>query len=243
MTEPTDTPPKPRASKDGPTEHGHRALSRQPLRAPESQERIARIPKAVIKRLSLYSRVLQSLEWGNVEKVSSQELAEHLGLNSAQVRKDLAYFGQFGVPGLGYFVSDLRANLKRILGTDRFVRVVLFGVGNLGSALMGYGGFGRQNMQFVMAFDSDPAKAGSEWFGVPIHHVDEMEARLAGAEADIAVLTLPAQVAQPITDRLVRCGIGGILNFVPMRLIVPQGVKVHSVDLAIEIESLSYYLK
>ena len=96
MTEPTDTPPKPRASKDGPTEHGHRALSRQPLRAPESQERIARIPKAVIKRLSLYSRVLQSLEWGNVEKVSSQELAEHLGLNSAQVRKDLAYFGQFG---------------------------------------------------------------------------------------------------------------------------------------------------
>ena len=216
---------------------------RPPLRAPESQERIARIPKAVIKRLSLYTRVLQNLEWGNVEKVNSQELAEHLGLNSAQVRKDLAYFGQFGVPGLGYYVSDLRANLKHILGTDRPVRVVLFGAGNLGSALMGYGGFGRQNMKFIMAFDSDPAKVGSGDLGIPIHHVDDLEERLRGMGVDIAVLTLPVEFAQPITDRLVKAGIAAILNFAPLRLIVPPGVKVHYVDLAIEIESLSYYLK
>ncbi len=216
---------------------------REPLRAPEIQERIARIPKAVIKRLSLYTRVLQNLEWSNVEKVSSQELAEHLGLNSAQVRKDLAYFGQFGVPGLGYYVSDLRANLKRILRTDRPVRVILMGVGNLGSALMTYAGFIRQGVKFVMAFDVDQAKVGTTWNGVAIHHVDDLEKHLKVGGADIAVLTIPAETVQPLVDRLVKLGIAGILNFVPKRLIVPAGVKVHYVDLAIEIESLSYYLK
>jgi redox-sensing transcriptional repressor len=216
---------------------------REPLRAPEAQEKIARIPKAVIKRLSLYTRVLQQLEWANVEKVSSQELAEQLGLNSAQVRKDLAYFGQFGVPGLGYYVGELRQNLKRILRTDRSVRVVIVGVGNLGSALMSYGGFMRQGVKFEMAFDNDPSKIGTTWNNIAIHHVDNLERYLGRAGADIAILSVPADAAQGLVDRLVKCGVAGILNFVPKRLIVPPGVKVHYVDLAIEIESLSYYLK
>jgi len=222
---------------------GSPGRDRQPLRKPENQERISRIPRAVVKRLSLYSRVLTDLEMDNVEKVSSQELAEYLGFNSAQVRKDLAYFGQFGVPGLGYYVKDLRTNLKRILRTDREVRVVLVGAGNLGSALLSYGGFGRQGFKIVMAFDADRRKAGSMRAGVEVHHIDDLESRLAEAQADIAVLAVPAEACQAIAERLVELGISGILNFVPRRLSVPETVKVHYVDLAIEMESLSYYLR
>ncbi len=216
---------------------------RQPLQLSEHEDRIDRIPKAVVKRLSLYSRVLTDLEMNNVEKVSSRELAYHLGLNSAQVRKDLAYFGQFGVPGFGYYVSDLRANLKRILRTDRELHVALIGVGNLGSALMAYGGFQRQGFKIMLAFDSDPKKAGMVRDGVKVYPTDEMERRMAEAGVDIAILAVPPDAGQPLADRLVKAGVTGILNFVPKRLMVPEGVKVHYVDLAIELESLSYYLK
>lgn len=216
---------------------------RGPVRQAQQGEGLERIPKAVVKRLSLYSRVLTDLEMNNVEKISSQELAYHLGLNSAQVRKDLAYFGQFGVPGFGYYVSDLRANLKRILRTDRQLRVALVGVGNLGSALMAYGGFQRQGFKIAMAFDSDPRKVGQTRDGVTIHSTDELEKRLSEAAIDIVILAVPPDASQALADRVVRAGITGILNFVPKRLVVPEGVKVHYVDLAIELESLSYYLK
>ena len=214
-----------------------------PLRKPENQERIEKIPPAVVRRLSLYSRVLTALEMNNVEKISSKELAEHLGLNSAQVRKDLAYFGQFGVPGFGYYVSDLRSNLKRILRTDREVQVILVGVGNLGSALAAYGGFGRQGFRISMAFDADRRKAGSMRGNIEVHHVDDLETHLAENPADIAVLAVPAEACQSVADRLVKAGITGILNFVPQRISAPKHVKVHYVDLAIEMESLSYYLR
>lgn len=228
-----------------PEDGGHSRSSHklEPLRHPENQERISRIPPAVVKRLSLYSRVLTDLEMSNVEKVSSQELAEYLGFNSAQVRKDLAYFGQFGVPGLGYYVRDLRSNLKRILRTDREVRVVLVGAGNLGSALVAYGGFARQGFKIVMAFDADRRKAGSTRGSVEVYHSDEMEARLTENPVDIAIMAVPAEVCQSVADRLVQLGVTGILNFVPKRLVVPETVKVHYVDLAIEMESLSYYLR
>ncbi|KPL06494.1 hypothetical protein AMJ85_10360, partial [candidate division BRC1 bacterium SM23_51] len=131
---------------------------------PESEGK--RIPKAVIKRLSLYSRVLQNLEMKNVSKVSSRELSEQLGVNPAQVRKDLAYFGQFGIPGVGYYVSDLRSQIKRILQTDREVSVAIVGVGSLGRALLSYGGFGREGFQVLGAFDVDPAKVGTTIRGV-----------------------------------------------------------------------------
>jgi redox-sensing transcriptional repressor len=201
-----------------------------------------KIPRAVIKRLSLYSRILQQLEVKKTEKVSSKELAERLGLNSAQVRKDLAYFGQFGVPGFGYYVGDLRRNIKRILGTDREIRVALVGVGNLGSALLAYGGFARQGFRIVAAFDSLRRKIGTERNGVPILDSAVLEEKLREYAVDIVILTVPVEAAQDICNRVVAADVGAILNFVPLRLVTPPAVKVHYVDLAIEIESLSYYL-
>lgn len=203
-----------------------------------------KIPKAVIKRLSLYARILQALEFENVEKINSADLAMRLGLNSAQVRKDLACFGQFGVPGFGYYVSDLRKEVRRILGTDREVRVVLVGVGNLGSALLSYKGFLKQGFTMLWGFDNDPASAKARSrTNVPVYHIEEMETHLASKRADIAVLAVPVEVAQSIADRLVRLGVTAILNFVPLRLVVPERVHVRYVDLSLELESLSYYVQ
>jgi redox-sensing transcriptional repressor len=228
---------------DSKNTNGTPPISHEPLRGPDKLEQIDRIPAAVVKRLSLYSRVLTDLEMSNVEKISSQELAEYLGLNSAQVRKDLAYFGQFGVPGFGYYVGDLRSNLKRILRTDREVRVALIGVGNLGTALVSYGGFSRQGFKILIAFDADRRKVGSMRGNIEVHHIDDLEARLTETPVDIAVLAVPAEACQAIADRVVQAGVTGILNFVPKRLALPPQVKVHYVDLAIEMESLSYYLR
>lgn len=203
-----------------------------------------RIPKAVIKRLSLYSRTLQKMSISGIDKVSSKELGDALGLNSAQVRKDLAYFGQFGVPGFGYYVEDLRTKIKSILGTDRTVRMALVGVGNLGQALLSYTtAFLRDGFKVVAAFDADKRKVGGERMGVPIFHVGEMEQRIRELAVDIIILSVPAGVAQQVVDKAVSAGVTAILNFVPERLIAPPGVKIQYVDLSIEMESLSYYLK
>lgn len=202
-----------------------------------------KIPKAVIKRLSLYSRVLQEMEMRSVEKISSMELGEKLGLNPAQVRKDLAYFGQFGVRGVGYYVAELRKSIKRILGTDREVRVGLIGVGNLGLALLSYGGFARQGFKIVAAFDNDKRKVGSVKNNIEIFNVRELEEKIKVRAIDLVILAVPAEAAQEIVGRVVKAGINAILNFVPTRLVVPDDVKVHYVDLAIEIESLTYYLR
>jgi redox-sensing transcriptional repressor len=207
---------------------------------PEDQ---SRIPPAVVRRLALYSRALSDLELENYEKVSSSDLADLLGINSAQVRKDLAYFGQFGVPGFGYYIKDLRENLRRILRTDQDLRVVLVGVGNLGSALVSYGGFNRQGFRMTMAFDADRRKVGSTRGDLPVHHIDELEEKVAAFGVDIAILAVPADACQAVADRLVKAGIRGILNFVPRRLAVPEHIKVHYVDLSIEMETLSYYLR
>lgn len=203
-----------------------------------------KIPDAVIKRLSLYARVLQSMEFSSVEKVSSADLARRLGLNSAQVRKDLAFFGQFGVPGFGYPVAELKNNLRRILRKDREVRVVLVGVGNLGSALLSYGGFIKQGFTMLWGFDIDPVAARARArSSVPIFHVDELEERLSRQPIDIAVLAVPIDVAQETADRLVKLGVTAILNFVPVRLDLPEGVQLRYVDLSLELESLSYYVQ
>jgi len=202
-----------------------------------------RKPQAVIRRLSLYNRVLYSLERNRVEKVSSKDLGERLGLNSAQVRKDLAYFGQFGVPGYGYNVAELRTRLRQVLGLDRVVRVALVGVGNLGSALLAYGGFKKQNLEMVAAFDSDPAKIGTRRGGVPIEDYAVLTAKLQELGVDIAILAVPEEAAQEAADRIVAAGCEAIMNFVPRRLNVPEWMIVQHVDLSLEIESLSYYLK
>jgi len=201
------------------------------------------IPKAVIKRLSLYSRVLQNLEIKNVQKVSSKELGELLGVNSAQVRKDLAYFGQFGVPGFGYYVSELRSKIKKILRTDRPLKIGLIGVGNLGSALLSYTGFKKQGFHIIAAFDNDKRKIGKKHSDIIIQDIANLEKTIKEKGIEIIILTVPVEKAQEITNNVIDTGITTILNFVPIRLIVPDYVRVHYVDLSIEIESLSYYVK
>ncbi len=203
-----------------------------------------KIPKAVIKRLSLYARALQKFSISGVDKISSKELGDALGLNSAQVRKDLAYFGQFGVPGLGYYVEDLRSRIKGILGTDRTVQLALVGVGNLGQALLSYTTqFQREGFRVVAAFDADKRKVGGDRMGVPVYHATELAERIRELRVDIIILSVPAGVAQQVVDTAVEAGVTAILNFVPERLIAPKHVKIHYVDLSIEVESLSYYLK
>jgi redox-sensing transcriptional repressor len=202
-----------------------------------------KIPKAVIKRLSLYARALKLFSVNRIEKLSSQELGDTLGINSAQVRKDLAYFGQFGVPGVGYYVEDLRKRIKSILGTDSTVRIALIGVGNLGQALLSYASFRQEGFVFVAAFDSDKRKVGGERSGVPVFHESELAERLQEIGVDIVILAVPVHAVQPLADVVIGAGVQAILNFVPVRLVVPEHVKVHYVDLTIEIESLSYYLK
>ena len=206
-------------------------------------ERNLKIPKAVIKRLSLYSRILQNLEIKNVQKVSSKELGELLGVNSAQVRKDLAYFGQFGVPGFGYYVSELRSEIKKILRTDRPIKIGLIGVGNLGTALLSYTGFKKQGFNIIAAFDNDKRKIGRRQNNVIIEDIENLEKIIREKEIEIIILTVPVEKAQEITNKVLSAGITTILNFVPTRLIVPDYVKVHYVDLSIEIESLSFYVK
>ena len=209
----------------------------------EEKNNLKTVPKSVIKRLALYSRTLHRMELNGVTRVSSKTLADRLGVNPAQVRKDLAHFGQFGVPGFGYRPRDLREQLRKILGTDREIRVAIVGVGNLGKALLSYVGFRAQGFKFVIAFDTDQRKIGHTINNVKIVNTKDLEKIIRKKHVDIVILSVPSNVAQEVTDRLGKTGINAILNFVPLRLLVPPMVKVHYVDLAIELESLSFYLK
>lgn len=195
-----------------------------------------------IRRLSVYTRCLLQLEEDGVKTVSSQELAERFNLNSAQVRKDLAYFGEFGVRGIGYYVSGLKVELQRILGLDREWAVALVGFGNLGSALFRYKGFGRQGFRIAAIFDDDPAKSGREVDGVPILPITELAREAKSRGVQIGIVAVPGEGAQDVTDRLVAAGIKAILNFAPTRIRVPRDVRLKDVDLSIELETLSFYL-
>jgi len=195
-----------------------------------------------VRRLSVYTRCLRELEEDGVKTVSSQDLAERFNLNSAQVRKDLAYFGEFGVRGIGYYVSSLKAELQRILGLDREWPVALVGFGNLGSALFHYRGFGRQGFRFVVIFDDDPAKANREVNGVPIFATRDLAREITARGVQIAIVAVPAEAAQSAADQLVVAGIKAVLNFAPARIRVPRDVRLKDVDLSIELETLSFYL-
>ena len=209
---------------------------------PPSNYRLTKIPEMTIRRLSIYTRCLLQLEEDDVKTISSQELAERFNLNSAQVRKDLAYFGEFGVRGIGYYVSGLKAELQRILGLDREWPVALVGLGNLGSALFHYKGFSRQGFRIVIVFDDDPAKAGREIGGVPIVTTRDVAREVKARAIQIAVLAVPADGAQAVTDALVAAGIKAVLNFAPARLRIPDSARLKNVDLSIELETLSFYL-
>ena len=196
-----------------------------------------------VRRLSVYTRCLQQLEEDGVNTVSSQELAERFNLNSAQVRKDLAYFGEFGVRGIGYYVAGLKAELQKILGLDREWLVALVGFGNLGSALLAYRGFGRQGFRIGAIFDDDPVKINRrEVSGVPVFATADLTREIKARGIQMAIIAVPAEAAQTVTDQLLAAGIKTILNFAPARIRVPRDVRLKDVDLSIELETLSFYL-
>jgi len=195
-----------------------------------------------IHRLSVYTRCLLQLEEDGVKTISSQEMADRFNLNSAQVRKDLAYFGEFGVRGIGYYVAGLKAELQRILGLDRQWPVVLVGFGNLGSALFHYKGFGRQGFRIAAIVDDDPGKVAREIESVPVVASRDLAREVRARGIQIAIVAVPAESAQAVTDQLVGAGIRAVLNFAPARLKVPREVRLQNVDLSIELETLSFYL-
>ena len=195
------------------------------------------------RRLSVYLRCLDDLLRDGVETVSSHKLAQRLRLNSAQIRKDLACFGGFGVRGVGYVVPDLRQTLARILGLTKDRRVVIIGAGNLGMALADYAGFKRDGLSIVALFDSDPRKIGGVTRGgirvLGIRRLAEVARR---RKVSIAVLAVPATVAQQVLDQVVKAGIRAVLNFAPTRLVASRKVTLKEVDLRIQLENLVYHL-
>jgi redox-sensing transcriptional repressor len=200
-----------------------------------------RIPERAITRLSIYLRCLEELLADGTAAVSSQQLAERFGLNSAQVRKDLAYFGQFGVRGLGYYTEELKGNLERILGLNQQWEVALVGLGNLGSALLNYRGFQQRGFRLVAAFDNDPSKVGMRIGRVPVFDVERIVPVLKRRRIKMAVIAVPAAAAQGVTNQLVAAGVNAILNFAPTQLSVPKRVKVQNVDLSVMLKTLSFY--
>jgi redox-sensing transcriptional repressor len=207
-----------------------------------AQFKIPRIPEMTVRRLSIYTRCLLQLEEDGVKTISSQELAERFNLNSAQVRKDLAYFGEFGVRGIGYYVSGLKAELQKILGLDREWQVALIGFGNLGSALFHYKGFARQGFRISSVFDDDPAKWGKSADGVTILPLRDLGRETKARNLQLAIVAVPAESAQPVIDKLAAAGIKAILNFAPGRIKAAREVRLKNVDLSIELETLSFYL-
>ncbi len=198
------------------------------------------VPKAVVSRLSLYLRELQQILRSGGTTISSNQLGRKLGITDAQVRKDFAFFGQFGYPGIGYRCAELIREIRRILGTDRIWPVALVGCGNLGQALLGYRGFDQQGFSVVLAFDSDPRLTGCRIGDLAIRDLSNLAADLVEHEVKIAILAVPSGSAQEVAVQLVEAGITGILNFAPVTLAVPEAVTVAEVDLAIELEQLSF---
>lgn len=201
-----------------------------------------KVAESTVRRLSLYLRFLEEFEGQGIATVSSGALASRGSTTSAQVRKDLSFFGSFGKRGLGYPVPELAGRLRDILGLGRRYRVGMIGAGKIGSALVQYRGFRQRGFDIVAIYDSDPSKVGRQWNGLVIEHIDQLERDFGTRPLDMAVLVTPADAAQPLTDRLVRLGVKAILNFAPIQLVVPDDVVVKNVNLALELETLSYAL-
>lgn len=196
-------------------------------------------PQVVIPRLSLYYRaILESRK----EFISSEELSKLTQFSPSQVRRDLAYFGQFGIPGIGYRTETLKSSILKILGLDREWEAVLVGVGNLGSALLSYKGFAKQGFKIAYAFDEDSRKVGIKINSITVKKMKELPKTIREKKIKIAVITVPALAAQQVADRLIDSGIKAILNFAPLRLRTPRGVTVLNIDLSIELERLAYFL-
>jgi len=201
-----------------------------------------KIAEAAIARLSVYNRALGEIEKEGLEIICSDELGDKIGYHAAQIRKDLSCFGEFGEIGKGYFVRDLRDAISRILGVDRKWNVALAGAGHLGSALLAYPGFRQWGFNIVAVFDKDLAKIGKKWEGIVIQDTSEMAKTVKEQDIRIGVIAVPPQVSQEIVDMFTCCGVRAILNFAAASITVPEGVKLRNVDLATELECLSYFL-
>lgn len=205
----------------------------QPLRSDS-------IPNPAVRRLSLYLRQLESFKRKDRRTISSKQLGESLNLTDAQVRKDLAYFGQFGHPGIGYRVDDLIGQVKRILGTDKTWNVLLVGAGNLGRALMAYRGFDAKGFRLVAVFDNSPEKVGTHEGDFVVQSTSELASTIAKLNIRLGIMAVPADMAQDVADELVAAGVRGLLNFAPVSIHVPPDIALNAVDLAVQLEQLSF---
>lgn len=203
---------------------------------------VKRIADSTVRRLSAYLRFLEDFEHRGLATISSDELARRGGTTSAQVRKDLSFFGSFGKRGLGYSVPELAGRLREILGLGRDWRVIIVGTGKIGAALARHHGFRQRGFMIVAAYDNDPATVGADLDGLTVRDISRLETDVRREHPDIAVLAVPEEAAQPVAQRLVKAGIKAILNFAPAQLQVPADVTVKTVNMAMELEGLSFAL-
>ena len=206
-----------------------------------SERQRRRIPEATVERLPVYLRILTEQADLAIDNISSDRLAELGGVNAAKVRKDLSYLGSYGTRGVGYEVSYLVYQIRRELGLTHDWPVVIVGAGNLGQALAGYGGFGERGFPVAGIVDIDPAKVGSVLGGVRVRHIDELAQIVQAKHVNIGVIATPSAAAQDAAERLVRVGVTSIMNFAPVVLSVPRSIEVRKVDLAVELQILSYH--
>jgi redox-sensing transcriptional repressor len=200
------------------------------------------VPEIVVRRLPFYLRALTALAEANHLITSSQELADMLGISSAQIRKDLSYFGEFGKQGMGYEVPYLRDQLRRILQVDRRWEMILVGAGDLGHAIINYAGFRRWDYRIVAIFDNDPDKIGREVGGLRVHDAAGLEQAIRDLGIQIGIIAVPARHAQEVAERMVGGGIRAILNYAPVNLNLPPQVRVHAIDPVVGLQSMTYYL-
>jgi redox-sensing transcriptional repressor len=213
------------------------------MRTPAGRQSAEQVSELTTNRLSVYLRCLNTLDGAGVRTISSQALAEQFHLNAAQIRKDLAYFGEFGVRGVGYYVRDLKRHLRQILGLDRKLRVAIMGAGNLGFALADYPGFRQEGFEISALFDNLREKVGQHSrSGVPILDIHDLKKIVKRDGIRIAVIAVPAPAAQQVLNLVVAAGIKAVLNFSPGTLQIPPGVKLKGVDLTVSLESLSFFL-
>jgi redox-sensing transcriptional repressor len=203
---------------------------------------VKRIADSTVRRLSTYLRYLEDLDTKGQQTASSDELAHLCGTTSAQVRKDLSFFGSFGKRGLGYPVHELTAHLREILGLEREWKVVIVGAGKIGAALANYRGFRQRGFRIVGVYDNDPNKIGKPWGEAIVHDMADLAADIRREEAPIAVLAIPSDDAQAVVNDLVGAGVRAILSFAPAQITVPPHVSLKSVNMAIELEGLSFAL-
>jgi redox-sensing transcriptional repressor len=201
-----------------------------------------KVSELTTNRLSIYLRCLDELAQEGAKTVSSGKLAKRFHLNSAQIRKDLACFGEFGVRGVGYYIADLRSNIQRILGLDKEHRVAIIGAGRLGAALADYYGFTQSNFEVVGLFDTDKKKIGAKIGDVEIFDIRNLAKIVDRDRIDVAVIAVPAQFAQGVLEEISKAGVKAVMNFAPMPLMVGDDIKLKTVDLTISLESLSYFL-